>query len=163
MDRGETVRVFTGIGLSDVQARDLEIGIYNASLDYASDHGIPLTWKSDLFCEVYLGKARGMFRNLQDAAGALRRRLAEGEFLPHELPAFAPEQLKPEAWIEIVQKEILKEKGAYEPHLVPNSTQFFCRKCKKNKCSVVFVQLRSADEPMSALVTCLNCGHKFKC
>ena len=34
------------------------------------------------------------------------------------------------------------------------------QKCKQNKCTITLAQLRSADEPMSVLVTCMNCGHK---
>lgn len=37
-----------------------------------------------------------------------------------------------------------------------HSTQFKCAKCKKNNCSYVEVQLRSADESASIFVTCLN-------
>ena len=163
MERPEVVRCFQDVGLSSLEARDLEIGIYNATIDYAADRNVTASWKTDLFCEIYLAKCRSLHANLSGACGAkLRKRLADGEFKPHELASFLPERLDPDQWHEIAQKELMKDKGAYEPMLVPNSTKWFCGKCKKNKCSVVYVQTRSADEPATAFVTCLNCGYKFK-
>lgn len=38
-----------------------------------------------------------------------------------------------------------------------------CSKCKNNKCCYSEVQTRSADEPMTIMVTCLTCQHKWKC
>ena len=39
---------------------------------------------------------------------------------------------------------------------------FFCFKCKSKKTTSIPVQARSADEPMTNFVTCLNCGNKWK-
>jgi DNA-directed RNA polymerase subunit M/transcription elongation factor TFIIS len=52
-----------------------------------------------------------------------------------------------------------REKVSYDNAVNINS-QYKCRKCKQNKCTITLAQLRSADEPMSVLVTCMNCGHK---
>ena len=42
------------------------------------------------------------------------------------------------------------------------SDMFTCRKCKQNKCSYYQVQTRSADEPMTTFIECLNCGNRWK-
>ena len=39
---------------------------------------------------------------------------------------------------------------------------FTCFKCKSNKCTFYQLQTRSADEPMTTFVTCLNCGNRWK-
>ena len=41
--------------------------------------------------------------------------------------------------------------------------EFKCYKCKKRKCTYYEMQTRSADEPMTTFVTCLNCGNRWKC
>jgi len=41
--------------------------------------------------------------------------------------------------------------------------QFKCGKCKSRKTTFYLLQTRSADEPMTVYVTCLGCGHKWKC
>ena len=40
---------------------------------------------------------------------------------------------------------------------------FKCGKCKKNKTTYYQLQTRSADEPMTTYVTCLNCNKNWKC
>ena len=39
---------------------------------------------------------------------------------------------------------------------------FKCHKCKKRECSYYEVQTRSADEPMTVFVTCLNCKNRWR-
>ena len=41
--------------------------------------------------------------------------------------------------------------------------QFKCGKCKSVKTTYYQMQTRSADEPMTTYVTCMNCGSKWKC
>ena len=38
---------------------------------------------------------------------------------------------------------------------------FLKKKCKKRKCSITEKQVRSADEPATQFITCLECGHVF--
>ena len=40
---------------------------------------------------------------------------------------------------------------------------FTCNKCKSNKTTYYQLQTRSADEPMTTYVSCLNCGKRWKC
>lgn len=44
-----------------------------------------------------------------------------------------------------------------------NDGLFKCAKCKKNKTTYYQLQTRSADEPMTTYVTCLNCNKNWKC
>ena len=39
---------------------------------------------------------------------------------------------------------------------------FKCRKCGSRSTSYYEVQTRSADEPMTQFITCLNCGNRWK-
>lgn len=40
--------------------------------------------------------------------------------------------------------------------------QFQCGKCKQRKTTYFQMQTRSADEPMTTFVTCVNCGNRWK-
>ena len=40
---------------------------------------------------------------------------------------------------------------------------FQCGACKSRKVTYYQLQIRSADEPMTTYVTCLNCGNNWKC
>ena len=43
-----------------------------------------------------------------------------------------------------------------------STDMFTCRKCKSKKCSYYELQTRSADEPSTIFVTCLECGKNWK-
>jgi hypothetical protein len=107
--RDATVGAIETLGLAHIQAKDLEIGIFNATLDYAKNNRIPLSWISEVFQEVYLAKARSVFANLNPSSyignTRLHKRLEEGEFLPHDIPFITVQSLFPEAWTTLIEKE----------------------------------------------------------
>jgi DNA-directed RNA polymerase subunit M/transcription elongation factor TFIIS len=159
--RKRVQQLFRKLSLTELQAKDLEIGIYNWTIDYAKANNIPLSWSADSFNELYLAKARSMHTNLKCPTSNLLQRLKKKEHLPHELPALKPEELYPEVWKEILDKESKITKNAYENNMVAMTDRYTCPKCKYNKTSYVMFQKRSADEPMAMLTTCLKCFHKW--
>ena len=42
------------------------------------------------------------------------------------------------------------------------SDEFKCGKCKKRKVTYYQKQTRSADEPMTTFLTCVNCGNQWR-
>jgi DNA-directed RNA polymerase subunit M/transcription elongation factor TFIIS len=38
---------------------------------------------------------------------------------------------------------------------------YLCHRCKKRRCVTVQIQKRSADEPMTTLITCVECGNEW--
>lgn len=158
----ENVRnIFEKFGLTKIQVKDLEIGIYNYSIDYASLHRIPLTWNCDIFMDLYLNKARSLYSNIKDNL-AIIDRINENEFTPHELAYMYKDQLNPEKWVEIINEEMSRHKTAYQTSKVAMTELVKCGKCKKNKVSYFEMQTRSADEPMTHFYTCLLCGHRWR-
>lgn len=158
--RKRVVDLYKSLNIENDYAIDIEIGVYNFCIDYATDHLIPLTWMSDVFKELYTNKARSIYSNLKNER--LLKRLNEKEFLPHELANMKPEELYPEIWKEIINRETLRTKSAYEPAATAMTDRYTCGKCKKNRCSYYELQTRSADEPMTMFITCLHCGHRWK-
>ena len=51
----------------------------------------------------------------------------------------------------------------YNPQLDANTDNFTCYRCKSKRCSYYQLQTRSADEPMTTFVTCIDCGNRWKC
>jgi len=164
--RDKSKDLFKSLKLNEIQAKDLEIGIYNYSIDYATHHQIPLSWACDLFKEIYLAKVKSVYTNLSNKYSIknkrLLKRLQDKEFMPHELAEFRPENLYPEIWKDIIDRELMRTKAAYEPQATAMTDRYTCGKCKKNRCSYYELQTRSADEPMTMFITCLHCGHRWK-
>lgn len=152
--------------LSQIELDDLEIGIFNASLDYATENKIQLSWQCQQFVEIYTNIARCIYTNLVSNTYInnknLYSRLKKKEFMPHELAYMKREELFPEKWHLIIEKEKLKLKEAYEIKQVSMSDLIKCGKCKNNKVSYQELQTRSGDESMTIFFTCIVCGHKWK-
>lgn len=164
--RKNVVDLFKSLKVTNDEATDIEIGIYNFSIDYATEHLIPLTWSSDVFKELYTNKARSVYNNINPGLSIknerLLQRLKDKEFMPHELANMKPEHMYPEIWKEIIEREILRTKSAYEPAATAMTDRYTCGKCKKKRCSYYELQTRSADEPMTMFITCLHCSHRWK-
>ena len=56
---------------------------------------------------------------------------------------------------------IIKEEKKNKLENVSYSNAYKCFKCGNNKTSVVYVQTRSCDEPMTAFVKCIKCQNQF--
>jgi DNA-directed RNA polymerase subunit M/transcription elongation factor TFIIS len=152
--------------LTDEQRKDLEIGVYNWTIEYSNDNRIIKNWKNPRFHKVYLEKARSVLSNLDKNAyinnTRLLQRLEEKEFTPHDIPFMKSEETFPELWKETIDAYMKKYKNAYVQQDLPVTEMFRCSKCGKRKCTFYTMQTRSADEGETVFVNCLNCGKKFK-
>jgi DNA-directed RNA polymerase subunit M/transcription elongation factor TFIIS len=152
--------------LNDQQGKDMEIGIYNWTIEYSNDNKIIKNWKNPRFYKVYIEKARSIISNIDNTSYVdntrLMTRLDENEFAPHEIPFMKPENMFPERWKKTVDAYLKKYENAYERKDVVVSSLFRCGKCKKKQCTYFEAQTRSADEGATVFVSCLNCGNKWK-
>jgi DNA-directed RNA polymerase subunit M/transcription elongation factor TFIIS len=158
--------LITNLNLTELEATDLEIGIFNATLDYANSLRIQLSWSCQLFMETYINNARDIYSNLKKDSYIgnidLLERLKNKEFSPHELAYMSCEEMYPEKWKEIIDKQKLRLKAAYEVKQVSMTDAIKCGKCKNNKISYYELQIRSGDENMTQFFCCITCGHKWK-
>jgi DNA-directed RNA polymerase subunit M/transcription elongation factor TFIIS len=154
------------IELTELEAVDLEIGVFNATIDYANSLKIPLSWSSDLFIDSYLNIARSIYSNLDKNSYIgnidLIEKLKSRQILPNKLPYMSCEDMFPEKWVDIKEKQKLKFKAAYEIKQVSMTDTIKCGKCKNNKISYYELQTRSGDEAITQFYNCIICGHKWK-
>jgi transcription elongation factor S-II len=73
------------------------------------------------------------------------------------------QEMKPEKWQAMIDAKILRDKNKYEVNMAAATDTFTCRKCHSNKCTYYQQQVRSADEPMTTFVQCIECGCRWKC
>lgn len=106
-----------------------------------------------------------LIRNLRDPQNPqLRLRVAVGHMGPAELVSASPTELAPE---EVKQEIKAIEKYNAEASAVRKNTEVTtrfgsCSKCKCPRTSYFMLQTRSADEPMTVFITCVNCGHAWR-
>lgn len=159
--------LITKLNMPELYATDLEIGIFNATLDYANSLSIQLSWSCPLFMDTYINNARSVYSNLKEDSyiqnSMLKERLVRlKEFTPHELAYMSYDEIFPERWKDIIDKQKLRLKAAYEIKQVSMTDSIKCGKCKNNKISYYELQIRSGDESMTQFFSCMTCGHKWK-
>jgi DNA-directed RNA polymerase subunit M/transcription elongation factor TFIIS len=147
---------------------DLEKGIYNWSIEYAEKNFIIKNWNNKAFQKIYINKASSIIYNIKNdnISNNLLDDIGIGneyQIKPHDIPYMSACEINPNNWSSIMEKknkldEILS-KGNQN---IYKSDQFKCRKCKKRETTYYELQIRSADEPSTYFITCLNCGANWK-
>lgn len=110
-------------------------------------------------------KYRSVMYNIRDPNNPdFRRKVLLGIFPPHSICELTPDDMASDARQQ--QNEKIKEKALFEcerggpPQASTN--QFKCGRCGKHETTYYQLQTRSADEPMTTFVTCVNCNNRWK-
>lgn len=113
----------------------------------------------------YKAKFRSKYLNLKDRQNPqLRSILLQGAITPEHFAAMTPADMASEerkAGDRVLQEENLKNTKAAQDTSA-ETDQFKCGRCKQRKCKYYQLQTRSADEPMTTFVTCINCNNRWK-
>lgn len=154
--------------VSKKKATDIEKGLMNYTLDYANKKGlVHLNLDNTPFKSIYVNKLISIYSNLKSDSyiknERLLDRLKNNEFASDELATMTPQYTFPENWKKLLDEKNKRDKMLYELRTETATDTFKCGRCKKKKCTYYQLQTRSADEPMTTFVTCLNCGKRWKC
>jgi len=145
-------------GLSDEIADKLEKALLQRSIRECSKQDIEVSWNNPGFWNHYRARCIQFYEN----APAWTARIMSAEITPEQFAEFSTMDLNPQVWKKRIEAQIEKDK-----HLYANSGSasiyFYCSSCKKkSKCDYYQMQTRSADEPMTTFVTCLECDRRWK-
>jgi len=140
---------------------NIEKGIYNFSIKEAFNKKLPKKWDNPLFVRIYLDRLRTIYFNIQNPN--LREIINSKKIKAHEVAFMTHQEMDPERWTSLIDAKIKRDKKKYETRMVAATDTFTCRNCKSNECTYYQLQTRSADEPMTTFVTCINCGNKWRC
>lgn len=152
--------------IGDAQCQDLEKGIFNVTLQEAKKRGIRCHWENPDFQEIYKLMARRTVANLDPTSyignKRLIQRLQDNEFPAHQVPFMTPRELYPEHWQELADEQLKRETTMLDGPQMEGSDMFKCNRCGKSKTRYWEMQTRSADEPMTIFIRCLNCGKEWR-
>ena len=146
---------------NEKHSKNIEVGIYNVSLQFAKEHNIVRQWDNKLFVQLYYDKLKTIIYNLKNTN--ILNRILSKEIKAHEIAFLTHQEICPERWNELIEKKKMIDENKYAPKLEASTDNFTCWKCKSKKCTYYQLQTRSADEPMTTFVTCLTCGNRWKC
>ena len=142
-------------------SKNLEKSIYNSSLQDATNKKIIKKWENAYFVEIYVAKLKSILINLKNKE--LVDNIKNKIFKANEIGFMTHIELRPELWKELLEYKKKRDEIKFTGNITATTDNFTCRKCKSHKCSYYQLQTRSADEPMTTYVDCLNWGNSWKC
>ena len=146
---------------NEKMSTNLEKGIYNYTLSISEEKKLIKKWSNESFVALYIQKLRCILLNLKNKE--LVHKLQMKEFKAHELAFMNHQEMRPDKWEKMIEEKSKRDKCKYETEIEAATDRFICRKCKSNQCTYYQLQTRSADEPMTTFVTCINCGCRWRC
>ncbi len=146
----------------DSASSNIEISIYNETLDISEKNNIIKKWDNPFFIELYKSRLRSVIMNLSSNS-KLKEKIMNKTIKSYNVGKMTHQEMDPNKWAQLIEEKKMKDDDRYAPKLEASTDNFTCRKCKSNKCSYYQLQTRSADEPMTTFVTCINCGNRWKC
>lgn len=147
------------------RAVTLERLLWNWTRRTCKEQRIPIYWDNPRVRYRYTTRALSLAFNLRHPKNpGLGDRVRAQEVPLEEFIAMTPEEMFPGLYADI-QARRKAEKERLRRLRTQNDTPdglLVCRSCKSKKTRYVLMQTRSADEPMTAFVTCLNCSRRWK-
>jgi transcription elongation factor S-II len=149
------------LGLPSAMSRNIEKSIFNYSIDKAQEYKIIKRWDNPFFVQIYLDKFKMIYFTIKK--DEIKEKIKIGVLITKELAYKTHQEIYPEKWKQMMDNKKIRLENKYFPKIEASTDTFECRRCKKNRCTYYQAQTRSADEPMTVFVTCLECGNRWKC
>ena len=132
--------------LGNTVAKEVELGLFKFSEEYAEDNGTPFLLeqiyesKSEELIDIFKGKS------LKYIIDSIKNKSINSQRIPY--------MRKSELIPDTSKVNTIEEKKG--------SDLFLCSKCKKSNTIIEERQVRSADEPATQFITCLDCNNHWK-
>jgi len=132
--------------LGNTVAKEVEQALFKFSEEYAEENGTPF-----LLEQIYESKSEELID------------IFNGKSLKYIIDSIKNKTINPEKIPYMRKSELIPNitKNNSDDEAKKGSDLFLCSKCKKRNTSIEERQVRSADEPATQFITCLECGNKW--
>jgi transcription elongation factor S-II len=145
---------------------NLEKSVFNYTITQSKERKIVRKWDNKHFIQIYLDRFRSINNNINPKSSTFNKTLLKKvktkKIKVRELAFMTHQEMNPKIWKELVEAKIKRDKNLTEIDMSAATDEFKCYKCQKRVCTYYQLQTRSADEPMTTFITCLNCGNRWK-
>jgi transcription elongation factor S-II len=144
---------------NEVHSSNLEKGIFNYSLKEADRQKVLKKWGNFYFTQIYLAHLKSVMLNMNDT---IISNILNGIIPAQQVAFMTHQELLPSKWATLIDKKSKRDLQKFTNNMAASTDTFVCRKCKSRRCTHMAMQTRSADEPMTLYITCLDCGQRWK-
>lgn len=148
------------------KSRLIEKDIYNSVISYSKKNNIKRSWECVAFKSLYLSRIRSFYSNIKGDSYiqnlTFKSRILEDDIKSDNISSLSHVDIFPERWKILIEEKMKKEKLRYELKPEAMTDMFKCRRCGSRSCTYYEMQTRSADEPMTQFITCLDCNNHWK-
>lgn len=147
-------------GDSETICKNMEKGIFNYAIKEGSQRKIIKKWTNPLFVQLYVDKLRSIYLNL-DQPDFLKQ-VCQGDLTPQTVAFMTHQEINPTQWKEWIDKKMKRDASKFNDNIQASTDMYTCKKCRSTRCTYYEMQTRSADEPATIFVTCLDCGKHWR-
>lgn len=152
--------------VSDKLCQNIEKCIFNWAVKETKNKNDQPSWENRLFTERYKRKFLAIQFDMKDPNNTLTKKLISGDVKVTDVCWMTPVERSPGGHCALMFEKMRID--ALHKDAVNNIDEnykglFKCGKCKSMKTTYYQMQTRSADEPMTTFVTCINCNNRWKC
>jgi transcription elongation factor S-II len=144
---------------NEKKSTNLERAIFNYALQEAQMRKEVKKWENPRFVQLYNDRLWTIFVNLKNKN--ILQSIHNDELLPQTFAFMTHQEMDPDHWKELLDKKRMLDQNS-DTTLVANTDMFTCSKCKSKNCNYYTMQTRSADEPETIFITCIDCGKHWK-
>ena len=150
-------------GLLDIDETDafnLEKGIFNYAIKEATLKKIVKKWENPHFVSLYKDRLRSIYMNLKNEH--FKKMIENNEIEIKQVAFMTHHEFNPQRWRKMIEKKMKKDASKLNDNIQASTDMYTCKNCKSKRCTYYEMQTRSADEPATIFVTCLDCGKHFR-
>ena len=154
----ETIRTTLNSKINnDTTTLIIENGIYNYAIQECTTRKIIKKWNNPFFVELYISKFRSLLANIDSEH--VQELIRQD---PYKISHMSHQEMNPTIWKPFIEKQQKIAESMLNNKLTANTTSFKCHRCDSKNCSYYQMQIRSADEPMTSFVTCIDCDNHWR-
>ena len=145
---------------TDTVAINMERGVFNYAIRECNFRKLVKKWENPCFVQIYIDRLRMIYSNIKYSA--VMNGLCSGDILPQNVAFMTHQEFQPEKWNPLIEKKIKRDASKCDKKVGASTAMFTCSRCQSKNCTYYEMQTRSADEPATIFITCLNCDKHWR-